>query len=79
MFSQAFDSAKELAFSLTEAERAELASALLASLDGAPDPDAAEQWEAEILRRIQQIDQGNATFLSLEELRERIRNRLART
>ena len=76
MSSQAFDSTKELALSLSDAERAELASALIASLDGSADPGAAEQWEAEILRRIQQIDDGGATFVTPEELRERIQRRL---
>ena len=74
-----FDSAKELALELSEAERAELASTLVASLDGPPDADAAEQWEAEILRRLDQIDNGEATFLTPDEVIERIRNRLERT
>ena len=38
MSRQAFDSTKELALVLPESERAELASALVASLDGPPDP-----------------------------------------
>ena len=79
MSSQALDSAKELALALSESERAELARALLANLDGPPDPDVAEQWEAEIVRRIRQIDAGTATFLTVGEVRERIRNRMAQT
>jgi putative addiction module component (TIGR02574 family) len=79
MPTQAFDSAKELALTLSEAERAELAHELVASLDGPPDPDATDLWEAEVLRRLDQIDQGNAEFLSPDELRERIRTRLARS
>ena len=77
MSRQAFDSTKELALVLPESERAELASALVASLDGPPDPDVAQAWEAEILRRIDQIDQGEANFLTPEEVIERVRKRLA--
>jgi putative addiction module component (TIGR02574 family) len=73
---QALDSAKELAFLLPNSERAELASALIASLDGPPDVDVAEQWEREILRRLDSIDQGGATFLSVEETIARVRRRL---
>jgi putative addiction module component (TIGR02574 family) len=78
MSTQAFDSAKELALSLSEAERAKLAADLVASLDGPPDADAAEQWEQEILRRLKQIDDGRATFVTPEDLRATIRKRLAR-
>ena len=53
MSRQAFDSAKELALELSESERAELASALVASLDGPPDPDAEQLWEREIVRRLE--------------------------
>lgn len=63
---------------LTEAERAELAATLVASLDGPPDADAAGQWEAELLRRLDRIDQGNATFLEPDEVIERIRLQLAK-
>ena len=73
---QAFESAMEIALELPESERAELASALVASLDGPPDPDAARLWEAEILRRIDSIDRGEAKFLDPEEVLARIRARL---
>ena len=42
-----------------------------------PTPDVAQAWEAEILRRIDQIDQGEANFLTPEEVIERVRKRLA--
>ena len=38
--------------------RAELASELLASLDGPADPDAEAAWDAEIERRIAAIEAG---------------------
>jgi putative addiction module component (TIGR02574 family) len=77
--SHALDSAKEIALALTEKERAELARTLVASLDGPADPDVADKWEAEILRRIEQIDNGNAEFLTVEETMERLRLRLHAT
>ena len=76
MTRQAFESAKELALELPERERAELASALVASLDGPPDPDAEQLWEAEILRRLETIDRGKASFVTPEEVLARIRARL---
>lgn len=76
MTRQAFESAKELALELPEHERAELASTLVASLDGPPDPDAGQLWEAEILRRLETIDRGDANFLTSEEVLARIRDRL---
>lgn len=76
MTRQAFESAKELALDLPEHERAELASTLVASLDGPPDPDAGQLWEAEILWRLETIDRGKANFLTPEEVLARIRDRL---
>ena len=38
--------------------RAALIDSLLDSLDSEVDPDAEQLWEAEILRRAQEIDQG---------------------
>lgn len=79
MSSQALDSAKEIALALAENERAELARTLVASLDGPPDTDVAQKWEAEILRRVKQIDRGDAAFLTVDETLERIRSRIAPT
>ncbi|NKC16982.1 MAG: hypothetical protein GKR94_33735 [Gammaproteobacteria bacterium] len=79
MSRQTLDSARELAFRLPNSERAELASALIASLDGPPDADAEELWELEILRRLDTIDQGKATFLSVEETISQVRQRLGKT
>lgn len=79
MSSQAMDSAIEITLALDEKERAELARTLVASLDGPLDSDVAGKWEAEILRRVEQIDNGDAEFLTVDETLERIRRRLART
>ena len=67
------------ALGLSEAERAELAHNLVASLDGPADPDADTAWDAEILRRLAEIDTGTATLIDREEFRRRMRARLSRS
>jgi len=64
------------ALTLSEAERAELAHALVTSLDGIPDPDAQDAWDAEIVRRIREVDAGSANLIDREEFRRRMRSRL---
>ncbi|WP_089726366.1 addiction module protein [Candidatus Thiosymbion oneisti] len=49
----------------------------MASLDGAPDPGVAQAWETEILRRLDQVDDGTAKLIDREELGRRIRTRIA--
>lgn len=61
------------ALALSESDRAELARDLLKSLDGPPDPDANNAWDAEIERRLKQIDEGTVQPMDREELRRRIR------
>jgi putative addiction module component (TIGR02574 family) len=63
---------------LTEAERAELAQSLIASLDGPADPDAEAAWDAEIVRRVEEIDDGTAKLIDRDELRRRVQGRLRR-
>ena len=48
----------EEALRLPGSERLRLAERLLATFDGAPDPDAAEAWEEEIARRSRDIEAG---------------------
>lgn len=67
------------ALRLTEAERAELAHSLVVSLDGPADKDAASAWEAEILRRLGEIEAGTAKLIDREELRRRMQARTSRT
>ena len=57
-------------------ERAELASEILASLDGPADPGAAAAWEAEIKQRVQALDAGTLELESWDEVRRRIENEL---
>ncbi len=48
----------EEALRLPGSERLRLAERLLATIDGDPDPDAAEAWEEEIARRSRDIEDG---------------------
>jgi hypothetical protein len=63
------------ALALSEAERLELASNLIASVDGPVDPDWEDAWVDEIDRR----DQGQrASASSWPEVRGRVLERLSR-
>ena len=48
------------AMGLPPAAKAALAAALLRSLDGPVDSDAAEAWRVEIARRIRETDEGRS-------------------
>ena len=61
---------------LSEPERAESAHELVKSLDLPVDPDAAEAWDREIVRRLAEIDLGTARLVDRDELRRRMRARL---
>ena len=66
------------ALRLTEAERADLAHSLVVSLDGPADKDAEAAWDAEILRRLAEIESGTAELIDRDELRRRMRARMSR-
>lgn len=66
------------ALNLSEPDRAELAQQLVASLDGPPDSDVEKSWDAEILRRLAQIDAGTARLIDREEFSRRMRARINR-
>ena len=53
-------------------DRAEIASALLASLDGEPDDGVEAAWAAEIERRIERIKSGAARGQPWAEVRKRL-------
>lgn len=57
---------------LSTAERAELAAALLASLDGDPEEAVDAAWDAEIQRRVERVRTGAATGRPWPEVRERL-------
>ncbi len=60
------------AMKLSNAERADLAACLIASLDEKTLETLNPEWEAEIERRLHAIDDGSATTIPWEEARKRI-------
>jgi putative addiction module component (TIGR02574 family) len=58
-------------------ERAKLALELLRSLDGEPEPGAAEAWDVEIDRRAAEVVAGTADTMTLDEYRAHVRRRRA--
>jgi putative addiction module component (TIGR02574 family) len=74
--STTFEDIKEKAAQLSELERAELALALIESLDGRPDADVEEAWRIEVERRLAQIERGEVQLIAGDEVLERLRHRL---
>jgi putative addiction module component (TIGR02574 family) len=72
--SMQFDILEAEALKLGAGERARLAEHLIASLDEDPDLDAA--WEAEIQKRIHEIDSGQVQMLSASEVLTQARSML---
>lgn len=58
---------------LSEAERAELAHDLIQSLDAPRENGVEDAWDREIMRRISEIDAGQAELMDRAELRRRMR------
>ena len=79
MGTPALEKVRSEALNLSESERAELAHNLVASLDGPVDPDVEKAWDAEILRRLAEIDSGTANLIDREEFRRRMRARMSRS
>ena len=63
------------AMRLSTTERAELAAALLASLDGEPEDAVEAAWAAEIQRRVERVRSGAAKGRPWPEVRERLERR----
>ena len=78
MSSPALEKVRSQALNLPESERAELAHNLVVSLDGPADPDVEKAWDAEILRRLAEIDSGTANLIDREEFRRRMQARINR-
>ena len=78
MSSASFKKALDLALELSADERAALAHDLLASQDGPADADAAQAWEAEITRRLDQLEGGRAKTIDADEALRRIDKNLSR-
>ena len=64
------------ALKLDPDSRAQLASELLASLDGPTDPDAEQAWQAEIARRVADLEAGKLKLESWAEVKRRIEKKL---
>ena len=79
MSNQSIAALRQQALELPEADRAELARDLVASLDGPADSDVADAWDKEILRRLAEIDAGTAEVIDREELSRRLQQRPQRT
>jgi putative addiction module component (TIGR02574 family) len=61
---------------LAPQDRARLAEELLASLEGELEPDADAAWDAELMKRIAEVDSGAVTLLPADEVFARVRRSL---
>ena len=64
------------ALKLDPEARAQLASELLASLDGPADPDAEQAWQAEIARRVADLEAGKLKLESWADVKRRIEKKI---
>ncbi len=60
------------ALALPEGQRATLLARLMDSLDGPPDADVEQAWDAEIARRLEEVRSGKEKGIPWEEARKRI-------
>lgn len=76
MGTEALNKLRSEALMLPETERAELAYALVMSLDAPADADTANAWDREILRRLAEIDAATAKLVDRDEFQRRMRKQL---
>ena len=76
MTTETLDHLRSQISTLSESERAALARELIMSLDGPRDESVEQAWNDEISRRASKVKSGNATLLSREEFRSKMRARL---
>jgi len=74
--STVLDELKQKATQLSESERAELALSLIEPLDGEADTGIDEAWQAEIDRRVAEIDRGDVQLIPGDEVFARLRRKL---
>jgi len=71
------DDLKATLLQLSDNKRAELAHLLISSLDDTIDADAEVEWDKELVRRVNEIEEGKAVgrpaFKVLDEIREKYR------
>jgi putative addiction module component (TIGR02574 family) len=70
------DAVLALALDLPESERAELAAALLESLELPADADVEQAWRVEVARRVAAIEAGEVEMVPWEQVREQLFARL---
>ena len=68
----------DAALALPADDRAELARAIIASLDGAVDDDAEQAWAVEIRRRVRDLEQGRVKPVPWLAVEKRVKARLRR-
>jgi putative addiction module component (TIGR02574 family) len=78
MTSAQLETLRSEALALSEAERAKLASDLVASLDGPTDSNLSGAWDVEICRRINEIEQDSSLLLEASEVLARARSRISK-
>lgn len=76
MASEALEKLKSQLLTLSESERAELAHELIQSLDAPSDEGVDKASDAEIRRRLSQIDAGIAKLVTRDELQKQMRDRI---
>jgi putative addiction module component (TIGR02574 family) len=76
MATEAMERLRSEMLTLSATERAELAHELIESLDAPRDEGVEEAWDHELLRRISQVNDGQATLIDREAFRRRMRARL---
>lgn len=59
---------------LNDEEREELAACLMGTLEPSTDPQYLAEWEAEINRRIEEIDSGKTKLIPADQALRQIRN-----
>jgi len=64
------------ALALPENERAELAGNLISSLDAVIDPDVDAAWQQEVVRRLHEVQSGEAKTVAWEEVQRKGRTLL---
>ena len=62
------------ALELSVKERADLAAQIMESLDSSDDPEVQAAWQAEIERRMADVDSGAVKPISLDEFQRRLKS-----
>ena len=61
---------------LSKPERAALAREIIAGLDGVRDHAVEHAWDDEIMRRMAQVESGQAELLTRDDFRQKMRSRI---